>query len=59
MSYPRPEVPADLKKGNDIKKFAIAASRYIIDLQEALAIDEAKLTAIREWSIKTKGGAVQ
>ena len=38
--------------GDDIKAYAVTATRYIIDLQEALDVCDARLAAVREWSGK-------
>lgn len=52
VPYARPQIPIDLKAGDDIKRYAVAATRYIIDLQEKIDVDEAKLNAIKEWCEK-------
>lgn len=52
----KPRVPESMMHGDDIKTYAVAATRYIIDLQEALDICDAKLTGLREWSTKVGGG---
>ena len=44
-----PKIPDGLRRG-DIKQYAIAATRYIIDLQEVLDVCNHKLAALREWS---------
>ena len=48
----KPTVPSDMMHGDDIKAYAVMATRYIIDLQEALDICDAKLQGLREWSSK-------
>lgn len=46
---PNPKIPDGLRQG-DIKQYAIAATRFIIDLQETLDVCNIKLAALREWS---------
>ena len=46
---PNPQIPDGLRQG-DIKQYAVAATRYIIDLQETLDVCNGKLAGLREWS---------
>ena len=46
-----PQIPDGLRKG-DIKQYAVAATRYIIDLQESLDVCNGKLAGLREWTDK-------
>ena len=48
---PNPQIPDGLRQG-DIKQYAVAATRYIIDLQETLDVCNGKLAGLREWSAK-------
>ena len=46
---PSPKIPDGLRQG-DIKQYTVAATRYIIDLQETLDVCNGKLAGLREWS---------
>ena len=48
----KPKIPESMMHGNDLSFYAVSATRYIIDLQEALEICDAKLGGLREWSSK-------
>ena len=45
---PRPELPEAMMHGNT-RDYAVAATRYIIDLEESLDTCDGKLAGLREW----------
>ena len=48
-------MPEALLHGEDIKEYAVAATRYIIDLEEQLDICNGKITAINQHNVDMKG----
>lgn len=50
---PLPDRPANLMQGN-MRDYALAATRYIIELEESLAVCGGKLDGIRNWCADMK-----
>ena len=50
----RPSMPEALLHGNDIKDYAVASTRYIIDLEEQLDVCNGKINAISEFYAEQK-----
>ena len=45
---PRPTMPEAMMRGS-IRDYAVAATRYIIDLEEAFAVCSGKLAGVSKW----------
>lgn len=46
---PSPTVPAALEKSSDLRAYSVAATRYIVELNEAVGLRDAQLDSIRKW----------
>ena len=45
----RPKMPENMMNGNSLADYAIAATRYIIDLEESFDTCDGKVAAMREF----------
>ena len=46
----KPDIPASMTDAITIRDYSIAATQYIVELQEQLDICDARLSGVRTWT---------